>query len=167
MRRDARRFTNLILIVVIVLVAIIGITLQTRSVESKSQRPTTETTTPTPSELSDQQTPGPSEEPDRPTGLSTGDELSTALWKVVIYVALIVAAILLGARLIKRYGGDRLKQTSSPDIRILGRRYISPKQSIAVVKVRHKELLLGITDHSIRLLYDFTQDEEENGTEFA
>jgi flagellar protein FliO/FliZ len=90
------------------------------------------------------------------------------LWKTVVYVGLILAAILIGARVIKRYGGERLKQTSSPDIRILGRRYISPKQSIVMVKVRHKELLLGITDHSIRLLYDFTLEEEErNGTKFA
>ncbi|UCH09894.1 MAG: flagellar biosynthetic protein FliO [Fidelibacterota bacterium] len=94
--------------------------------------------------------------------------MTLTLWKVIVYVALIIAVIVIGARILKRYGGDRLKQASSPDIRVLGRRYISPKQSIVMVKVRHKELLLGITDHSIRLLYDFTPEENQgDGTEFA
>lgn len=166
-RTDARRLTNLILIMVMVVVVIIGISLQTRSIGSRSQRPPAEATAPAPEEVTDHQLQRPAQEPAPKTELSTGDELSAALWKVIMYGVLIVAAILIGARVVKRYGGERLKQASSPEIRLLGRRYISPKQSVVIVKVRHKELLLGITDHSIRLLYDFTSEEEGNGTEFA
>lgn len=167
-RLNARRVTNLILIGVMATVVVIGFSLQTRSIESRAKKPQTEATTAPPEEEPVPQIQRPDEEPARQTIFTTGNDLSAQLWKTVVYVALILAAILVGARVIKRYGGKRLKQASSPDIRILGRRYISPKQSIAMVKVRHKELLLGITDQSIRLLYDFTPEEEEqNGTEFA
>ena len=165
---NARRVTNLILIGVMATVVVIGFLLQTRSIESRTKKPPTEVTTAAPEEEPALPIQKPSEKPTEPDPFTTGNNLSARLWKTVVYVGLILAAILIGARIIKRYGGERLKQTSSPDIRILGRRYISPKQSIVMVKVRHKELLLGITDHSIRLLYDFTLEEEErNGTKFA
>jgi len=150
-------------------VVVIGFSLQTRSIESRTKRPPAEVTTAAPEEESALPVQEPSEKPTQPTTFTTGKDLSSQLWKIVVYVGLILAAILIGARLIKRYGGERLKQTSSPDMRILGRRYISPKQSIIMVKVRHKELLPpALYIFSIRLLYDFTPEEEEgNGTEFA
>ncbi|UCD39254.1 MAG: flagellar biosynthetic protein FliO [Fidelibacterota bacterium] len=166
-RKDARRFTNLILIMVMVMVAIIGISLQSRSIETRTQKPRTESTVEAPADQPVEQHPEAAEELAQRPESTVGNNLTLTLWKVILYVALIIAAIIIGARILRRYGGDRLRQASSPDIRILGRRYISPKQSIAMVKVRHKELLLGITDHSIRLLYDFTPEEEEDGTEFA
>ena len=168
-RTNARRFANLILIMVMVLVAIIGISLQQRSIGSQSQKPPPEAVSETPAferRVSEPQST--TTESAQETDFSVGNDLTLTLWKVIVYVVLIIAVILIGARILKRYGGDRLKQTSSPDIRILGRRYISPKQSIVMVKVRHKELLLGITDHSIRLLHDFTPEEKKgDGTEFA
>ena len=146
---NARRVTNLILIGVMATVVVIGFLLQTRSIESRTKKPPAEVTTAAPGEEPALPIQVPSEKPTQPTTFTTGKDLSSQLWKTVVYVGLILAAILVGAR-------------------ILGRRYISPKQSIVMVKVRHKELLLGITDHSIRLLYDFTPEEEErNGTEFA
>ncbi|UCH62528.1 MAG: flagellar biosynthetic protein FliO [Fidelibacterota bacterium] len=167
-RSDARRVTNLILIGVMAVVVVIGFSLQTRSFESRKEQPPAEVTTAAPEEEPAQPVQDPSEKPDQSTTFTTGKDLSTQLWRIVIYVALILGAILVAARIIKRYGGGRLSQASSPEIRILGRRYISPKQSVVIMKVRHKELLLGITDQSIRLLYDFTPEEEErNGTEFA
>jgi flagellar protein FliO/FliZ len=168
-RTNARRFANLTLIMVMVLVAIVGISLQQRSIGTRTQQPAIEVSPEEPADQQPIQQPQPaSTKPARETDFSVGTDLTRTLWKVVVYVMLIIAAILLVARVLKRYGGDRLKQASSPDIRILGRRHISPKQSIVMVKVRHKELLLGITDHSIRLLFDFTPEESKgDGTEFA
>lgn len=154
---------------VMVMVAIVGISLQQRSIGTRTQKPRTEASTEAPAA----QQPVPPPQPTatnsvQETDFAVGNDLTLTLWKVIVYVALIIAVIVIGARILKRYGGDRLKQASSPDIRVLGRRYISPKQSIVMVKVRHKELLLGITDHSIRLLYDFTPEENQgDGTEFA
>ncbi|MFC1547567.1 flagellar biosynthetic protein FliO [Candidatus Neomarinimicrobiota bacterium] len=163
----ARRATNLILISMMGLVAVVGVILQSRSIESKANEARQETTTPSTGDEPEQGLRQLIEKPERQTDYPTEQNLVSTLWKVVIYVLLILAAIIIGARVLRRYGGDKLKQTSSPDIRILGRRYISPKQSIVMVQVRNKELLLGITDHSVRLLYDFTPENKEDGTEFA
>jgi flagellar protein FliO/FliZ len=163
----ARRATNLMLISMMGLVAVVGVILQSRSIESKANEARQETTTPSTGDKPEQEIRQLIEKPERQNDYPTEQNLVSTLWKVVIYVLLILAAIIIGARVLRRYGGDKLKQTSSPDIRILGRRYISPKQSIVMVKVRNKELLLGITDHSVRLLYDFTPENKEDGTEFA
>ena len=87
------------------------------------------------------------------------DDLGDSLWKAVYYTALLLGIILGGAMLIKKYGGERFSQTASPDIEIIGRKYLNPKQSIAIVRVRKKELLLGITDQSIQLLDHLDTDE--------
>jgi flagellar protein FliO/FliZ len=163
----ARRATNLMLISMMGLVAVVGVILQSRSIESKANEARQETTTPSTGDKPEQGIRQLIEKPERQADYPAEQNLVSTLWKVVLYVLLILAAIIIGARVLRRYGGDKLKQTSSPDIRILGRRYISPKQSIVMVRVRNKELLLGITDHSIRLLYDFTPENKEDGTEFA
>lgn len=164
---SARRATNLILISMMAVIAIVGVMLQSRSIESKANEARQETTTPSVGDKQEQDLQQLIERPERKPDYPAEQNLVSTLWKVVIYVLLILAAIIIGARILRRYGGEKLKQTSSPDIRILGRRYISPKQSIVMVRVRNKELLLGITDHSIRLLYDFTPENKEDGTEFA
>ncbi len=169
MTRAARRSSNLILIVVMVLVTAVGLVLRNASIASRASATDTTATAPAPENgMAPSQAPSTTADSERESGLISQDDLAGRAWKVVIYLALILAAILIGARLLKSYGGGRLVQASSPDIRILGRRHISQKQSIAMVRVRHKELLLGITDQSIHLLYDFTPEEEDgNGTEFA
>ena len=148
-------------------IAVVGIILQSRSIESKANEARQETTTPSGKDQAEQDLRQLIEKPERQTDYPAEQSLVSTMWKVVLYVLLILAAIIIGARVLRRYGGEKLKQASSPDIRILGRRHISPKQSIVMVRVRNKELLLGITDHSIRLLYDFTPENKEDGTEFA
>lgn len=149
------------------LIAVVGVILQSRSIESKANEARQETTTSSTGDKPEQELRQLIEKPERQADYPREQNLVSTLWKVIIYVLLILAAIIIGARVLRRYGGEKLKQTSSPDIRILGRRYISPKQSLVMVRVRNKELLLGITDHSIRLIYDFTPENKEDGTEFA
>ena len=164
---SARRATNLILISMMVVIAVVGVILQSRSIESKAKEVRQETTTPSDNDQAEQDLRQLIEKPERQTDYPAEQSLISTMWKVVLYVLLILAAIIIGARVLRRYGGEKLKQASSPDIHILGRKHISPKQSIVMVRVRNKELLLGITDHSIRLLYDFTPENKEDGTEFA
>ena len=68
--------------------------------------------------------------------------------------------ILLGAFAFRYLKRDRFSQAGSSEIRVIGRRHLNPKQSLAIVRVRNRELLVGITDHSIQLLYDFTANQE-------
>ena len=152
-----RRVTNLIAVVAFSLLAVIGIILNNRSIKSKLAP-----------------IPPATEAHDLELALEPADrrpmeeELVSALWKTVLITALIIATIVAGAWGLKRFGANRLRQTSSSEMRILGRKYLSAKQSIAIVKVREKELLLGITDHSIQLLIDLTTEEEDPfGSEFA
>ena len=135
-----RRVTNLLAVAAFSSIAIIGISLNNRNIRSKTPPPPpaaeSHVLEMTP-ELSDRR---PMEE-----------ELASALWKTVLITALIIATIVAGAWGLKRFGVNRLQQTPSSEMRILGRKYLSAKQSIAIVKVREKELLLAITDHSIQL----------------
>lgn len=152
-----RRAMNLLVVVAFMVITIIGLNLRNRKIETASRgaQPVVE---------------APVEQPAPPSSPydKVGDDLSAALWKTVIITAVIIAVIILGAMGMKRFWGDRLPQASSTEIQIVGRRFIGPKQSIAIVKVREKELLVGITDHSIHLLGDITPDgKEDNGTEFA
>ncbi len=152
-----RRGTNLLAIVAFSVIAIIGISLNNRSIRSKAA--------PAPPAA---EAPVPELAPESSDRMPMEDDLASALWKTVLITGLILATIVAGAWGLKHFGANRLRQTSSPEMRVLGRKYLSAKQSIAIVKVREKELLLGITDHSIQLLIELTTEEEDPfGSEFA
>ena len=152
-----RRVTNLLAVAAFAMIAIIGISLNNRSIRSKTA-PTPPATDAPVLEL----VPEPSDR------TPMEEDLVSALWKTVLITGLMLATIVAGAWGLKRFGANRLQQSSSSEMRILGRKYLSAKQSIAIVKVREKELLLGITDHSIQLLIELTTEEEDPfGSEFA
>ena len=175
-RGAANKPGNVLIVVVFALVTLLGITLRNKKIERIGEAAqttafssVTPSTTPAGQALSDSVEASASATLPRPTDgqatpalevpLSQSDDLSGSLWKAVFYTALLLGAILGAAMMFKKYGGDRFRQTSSPDIEIVGRKYLNPKQSIAIVKVRNKELLLGITDQSIQLLDRLDSDE--------
>jgi flagellar biogenesis protein FliO len=99
---------------------------------------------------------------DDSTGLNLNpieQDLSTSLWKAVFYTMLILGAIVLGAKVIQKTWGGQLAKSTSSEIIVTSRRYLNPKQSLAIVKVRDRELLIGITDQSIQLLTDVTEED--------
>jgi flagellar biosynthetic protein FliO len=159
--KKAQRASQLVPVVVLALVVIIGISLMNRSVESRarsgSERPPTQelpvVTTPPPK--------APAETAPQQDWLEKREEgLTTSFLKAVLYTVLILAAIILGAFAYRYLRRDRFAQTGSSEIRIIGRRHLNPKQSLAIIRVRNRELLVGITDQSIQLLYDFTANQE-------
>ena len=168
-RFKARRTSNLYLIAALVLVAIVGLLLRNRSIGDSLTPSQGAATAPAPeAEAVAPRVPPAGGGRIAQPSMTDQQDLAGRAWKVVIYLGVILATILLVARGIKRYGGGRFAGATSSEISVLGRHYISPKQSLAMVKVRQKELLLGITDQSIHLIYDFTPEEEDrNGTEFA
>lgn len=89
------------------------------------------------------------------------DSMGPSLFRTVMVTFALIGIIIFGARFAKRYVSSEQKGGLSSDIKVTKRRYLTPKQSIAIVEVRNKELLVGITDHSINLIYDLTP--EENG----
>lgn len=150
---------NVLAIVVFALITLFGITLRNRKIEQLNEPAEAVAT----STVSTSRQPGGQADSlsttiQRP--LSASDDLSVSLWKAVGYTALILGLIIGIAWAARKYGGDRFSQTSTPDIEIVGRKYLNPKQSLAIVRVRGKELLLGISDHSIQLLSSLDTDEE-------
>ena len=172
----AKKPGNFLVIVVLVLITVLGITLRNQRIDrlgiaGRTTSDLQDAPAATPSEPAAlDSTNGPiATNATRPASsqgsfpadqtLPQSDDLASSLWKAVYYTALLLGIIIGGAMLIKKYGGERFKQTSSPDIEIIGRKYLNPKQSIAIVRVRKKELLLGITDQSIQLLDRLDSDE--------
>ena len=89
-------------------------------------------------------------------------DLSSSLWKAVFYTALILGAIVMGAKGIQKVWGGQLAKSASSEIIVSSRRYLNPKQSLAIVKVRDRELLIGITDQSIQMLTEITEDDDDD-----
>ena len=139
------RATQLIALGAVITIAVIGFTMRGREIKSVIQPP--------PISVDSTATEQLQLEP------YATDGLTSALFKTVFITLVLVLIIVLGSRGLRRYWGRRPASTSALDMQILGRRYFNPKQSIALVRVRDKELLLGITDHSIRLLCDLTVDQ--------
>ncbi|MEE9466668.1 MAG: flagellar biosynthetic protein FliO [Candidatus Neomarinimicrobiota bacterium] len=138
---------RIIALVVVVTIAVIGINMRGRAIRNITQPPpvTVDTTAIQPLALEPYAT----------------DGLASALVKTVFITLVILVVIILGARGLRQLWGRRLTPTSVLDMQILGRQYFNPKQSIALVKVRDRELLVGITDHTIQLLCDLTPDRSE------
>ncbi len=96
------------------------------------------------------------------------DSMGSSLFRTVMVTLALIGIIIFGARFARRYVSGQQTGGLSGDIKVTKRRYLTPKQSIAIVEVRNKELLVGITDHSINLICDLTTEEDDwVGPEFA
>ncbi len=96
------------------------------------------------------------------------DSMGSSLFRTVMVTLALIGIIIFGARIAKRYVSSERTGGLAGDIKVTKRRYLTPKQSIAIVEVRNKELLVGITDHSINLICDLTSEEDDwVGPEFA
>ncbi len=136
---------RLIAVGVVITIAVIGLTMRGREIRSITKPPPVSVDSTATQQLQ--------------LDPYAADGLTSALYKTVFITLVIVAIIVLGSKGLRQYWGRRSTATSALDMQILGRRYLNPKQSIAIVRVRGRELLLGITDHSIRLLCDLTADQ--------
>lgn len=78
-----------------------------------------------------------------------------------IALAVVLTIILGGAWLLKRfYPGGNMLLGSLPILQVLGRTHLSSKQTLVMIKVDNKLLLLGITDHQITPLMTFDSPDE-------
>lgn len=148
---------NIIAIAVMVIITLMGTVMIGNSIFSMSSQ----TSFPSNESQSDLQQPNITKPlPDTSMGSS--------LMQTVMVTLALIGIIIFGARFAKRYVSSKQTGGLSGDIKVTKRRYITPKQSIAIIEVRNKELLVGITDHSINLIYDLTSEEDDwVGPEFA
>jgi len=90
---------------------------------------------------------------------------STRIWTKVISVTFLLVVIFL---LFYRVYGRRLQVGKSPGLqaKVLGRRYLDAKHSLVLIEVEGHRLLLGLTDHNIQLIKDFTTEEGGVGDDY-
>ena len=90
--------------------------------------------------------------------VDTGSSVLTTLG----YLCLLLAVIFLAYYLLKRLGVPGMGAQGGPDApKLVGRLMLGQHQSVVVVRHRDRDLLLGVTEHSItRLAEDEASDEE-------
>jgi len=83
--------------------------------------------------------------------------LGSYLIRTVVVTGAIIVLIIIGAKVYRR----RLKNDLPFrfQLKVVGRKYLSPKQYLAVIKTGQRHLLLGVTDNSIQLLTELNDEE--------
>lgn len=93
-----------------------------------------------------------------PPGSGGFRSLTGSLTTALLFVLVI---IFLAAWIVKRaYPGSNLLFGSLPVLQVLGRTHLGPKQTLALVRLDGKLLLLGVTDHAINPVLTIEEPEE-------
>ncbi len=90
-------------------------------------------------------------------------DLTAAAVKMIGVLAIILAALIGGVWLMKRYlpgAARRVGGLSTETIELLGAFSLSPKRQLTLIKVAGRVLLLGVTDQSINLITEIDDPEE-------
>jgi len=80
--------------------------------------------------------------------------------KTVLITGLFILFLLLAMKWYKKRWRD--KNDNPVNFVILGRRYLSSKHYLLLVRVKNYELVLGVTDQNITLLNKYESEDEEN-----
>ncbi len=84
--------------------------------------------------------------------------ISGTIWTALAFV---LALIFIGAWLVRKaFPGSSLLYGSLPVLQVLGRTHLGAKQSLVLVKLDNKLLLLGLTDHQINPVLTIDDPEE-------
>ena len=79
--------------------------------------------------------------------------------RTVVVTGMIIITLLLAMKYYKKR--NVIDGAGRYHFEILGKRYLSPKQYLVMVRVEDSKLLLGVTDHSINLIKEFADTDEE------
>jgi len=95
-----------------------------------------------------------------PSNGTDGPQFTPLGWWTYGALAGVVLLILAAAVIIRKaYPGMKMF-SSLPMVQILGRTYLSPKQTMAMIKVDRRLVLLGVTEHSMTNLLTISDPEE-------
>lgn len=83
--------------------------------------------------------------------------LAVVLLRLVVAIAVVIGLLLLTARLTRRVG-LKGQSTDRNALRVVSRQPLSRAASVAVVEVRGRTLVLGVTDHAVTLLTEQESD---------
>ena len=80
--------------------------------------------------------------------------------KLLLALAAVVGLIYLSIFLLKRVSNRTMPNTDQL-IKVIGRSYLTPKQSLYIVKLGLKYSVLGVCENSVNLIKDLTAEEVE------
>ena len=80
------------------------------------------------------------------------------LWRVLLVTTLLLGLLLLALMMYRKLNGY---SGSIPSMQIVARTNIGPRQSLLLVSVHGRRLLLGVTEQQIQLLTELDQEPEE------
>lgn len=83
-----------------------------------------------------------------------------AVVKMLFWVVVITVAIYGGARLLKRYVPAARNMFGTGTLKVVGRTFLSPKQSILLVKVGGRMVVVGVTPTGMTALAEIRDSEE-------
>ena len=96
-----------------------------------------------------------------PVALDGQSDMAGYFYKVFTITFLLIFVAISGLYLFKRFGNPAARLNKSP-IKILSRQSIGPKQFIIIALIENKKYALGVTDHSIQLLSELGEADEED-----
>ena len=89
-----------------------------------------------------------------------GDLGVMAVVRMLFWVLLVVVALYGGARLLKRYVPAARNMFGSGTLKVVGRTFLSPKQSILLVRVGRRMVVVGVTATGMSALAEIRDPEE-------
>jgi len=90
-------------------------------------------------------------------------DTGTSIFTTAGYLFLILGVIFLAYWVLRRYGpyGATPAGSGGNTPKLLGRLLLGSRQSVTVVRYRHKTLVLGVTEENINLLTELEGEEED------
>jgi flagellar biosynthetic protein FliO len=95
-----------------------------------------------------------------PPSIEFGAGIFGTIVKLLLALAVVVGLIYLSIFLLKRLSGRTLPNTEQL-IKVVGRSYLTPKQSLYIVKLGLKYAVLGVGENSVNLIKELTPEEVE------
>jgi len=80
--------------------------------------------------------------------------------KVIFMLALVLAVILVSVWLLKKVTPQFSRSANSGLIKILSTFWLGPKKALYLIQVAGKILLVGVTDHNINIISEFSDPDE-------
>lgn len=95
-------------------------------------------------------------------------ELGAASLKIIGMLMLLIAILLGGFWLLRRYGPKGgFGMMGRGELKLEGQLALGPKKSVVVVRFLNKHLVLGVTDTSINLLTETETGDDASQTDFS
>lgn len=96
-----------------------------------------------------------------PPSIEFGAGIFGTIVKLILALVVVVGLIYLSIFLLKRLSGRTMPNTDQL-IKVMGRSYLTPKQSLYIVKLGVKYAVLGVGENTVNLIKELSPEEVES-----